>query len=60
MMMEQPTKPNLFKQILERKAAAQKARHGVLANSDLARNFSVGEKPQPILRRGGRNGSGKP
>lgn len=59
--MSTATKPNIFKELLQRKAA-QKANRasGILADSDLSRQFRVGEKPQPIIRRGGRNGSGKP
>lgn len=55
-------KTNLFKQILQRKADAQKAgaKAGILGSGDLAKQFIAGEKPQPIIRRGGRNGSGKP
>ncbi|HMN70014.1 MAG TPA: hypothetical protein PKC28_15840 [Bdellovibrionales bacterium] len=54
-------KTNLLKQLLEKKSAVQKARNaGILENRDLSKHFKVGEKPQPIIRRGGRNGSGKP
>lgn len=55
-------KPNIFKQILQRKALAQNlgGKVGVIADADLLRKFSVGEKSQPKIRRGGRNGSGKP
>jgi hypothetical protein len=53
--------PNAFKLLLQRKAEAQKAgRKSVLSNQDLAGQFAAGEKPQPKIRRGGRNGSGKP
>jgi len=60
--MEPTIKPNVFKQILQRKAAAQKAgyKSGIPGSSELSKQFSAGEKPQPIIRRGGRNGSGKP
>ncbi len=60
--MDQTSKPNFLKLLLQQKAAAQKAgrAHGIIADSDLSRRFGVGPKPQPILRRGGRNGSGKP
>lgn len=53
-------KPNVIKVLLQRKLEAQKSARGVLGSADLARQFRVGEKPQPIIRRGGRNGSGKP
>lgn len=59
--MSEDQKPNLLKQLLAQKAAARKnGRIGILADNDLSRRFRVGEKAQPILRRGGRNGSGKP
>ncbi len=59
--MNPTPKNNVFKQLLEAKAAQRAGRKsGVLADNDLARQFRVGEKPQPIIRRGGRNGSGKP
>lgn len=60
-LMEHTEKPNIFKQLLQQKAAkkAQRAA-GIIGDSDLARRFQTGEKPQPIIRRGGRNGSGKP
>jgi hypothetical protein len=60
--MNPTQKPNIFKQLLERKAAAQNAgtKLGIIADSDLKRKFTAGEKSQPIIRRGGRNGSGKP
>jgi len=55
-------KPNALKLLLQRKLEAQRmgSRAGILSDSDLARSFRVGEKPQPKIRRGGRNGSGKP
>ena len=61
-MNSAPKKPNIFKQLLARKAAAQGVggKVGIIGDSDLLRKFSGGEKPQPIIRRGGRNGSGKP
>jgi hypothetical protein len=60
--MNQSPKPTIFKQLLQSKAAAQNAdrKLGTLSNSDLLRKFSGNGKPQPIIRRGGRNGSGKP
>lgn len=60
--MKPETKPNIFKQLLERKAAGQQGRGtaGIIGDNDLARKFSAGEKARPIIRRGGRNGSGKP
>lgn len=60
--MESTGKTNIFKQILARNAASAKTRRasGIIGDSDLARQFSAGEKAQPIIRRGGRNGSGKP
>ncbi len=60
--MKPAKKPNIFKQLLQRKAATQNSggKVGTIADSDLLRKFSGGEKPQPKIRRGGRNGSGKP
>ena len=60
--MDSMPKPNIFKQLLQAKAVAQRAGRtsGVLGNSDLSKQFIAGEKPQPKIRRGGRNGSGKP
>lgn len=55
-------KPSLIKQILQQKLAAQKAgrKFGILGDAELSKQFSASGKPQPIIRRGGRNGSGKP
>lgn len=59
--MNPSQKPNIFKQLLQRKAAAKNSgKLGILGNHDLLKKFSAGEKAQPIIRRGGRNGSGKP
>jgi len=60
--MDPAPKPNLLQQLLQRKAAARKAgsHSGIIGSADLSRQFRPGEKPQPIIRRGGRNGSGKP
>jgi hypothetical protein len=59
--MNSAQKPSIFKRLLERKAAQNAGgRLGVIGDNDLLRKFSPGAKPQPIIRRGGRNGSGKP
>lgn len=60
--MTSSPKPNLLKQLLQQKTTAEAGRRtrGILADRDLARQFRPGEAPQPIIRRGGRNGSGKP
>ena len=60
--MTKSKKPNLLKQLLLKKQAAKKSATalGIVADSDLSRKFQAGEKAQPKIRRGGRNGSGKP
>jgi hypothetical protein len=61
--MDSMQKPNPLKQLLQQKIAAQKAGGGsasILKDADLARQFGTGAKPQRRIRRGGRNGSGKP
>ena len=56
--MKQTPVNNLFKQLLARKQAAKSL--GTIADRNLMKQFTPGEKAQPIIRRGGRNGSGKP
>ncbi len=56
--MTENRNPNLLRQILAQKKSARAL--GVLSNSDLSKKFKPGEKLQPKIRRGGRNGSGKP
>ncbi len=60
--MSDSQKPKLLEKLLAQKRAAQNSSRalGIIANSDLSRKFQAGEKAQPIIRRGGRNGSGKP
>lgn len=55
------SKLTVFSQLLQNKTAVQNQRRscGILGD-DLSKRFLVGEKAQPKIRRGGRNGSGKP
>ena len=58
---ETPEKKNLFVQLAQQKAAAQAkgGKFGILGK-DLSGKYSKGEYSQPTVKRGGRNGSGKP
>lgn len=58
-MSKKDLKSNLLAELARRKALNGGSRFGVLGK-DLASHLASGEKPQPIIRRGGRNGSGKP